>query len=208
MNQRQKNLWTGTCSLLLANLAILQVTADLFSYESRAEVWQSSLCEETGHLLFLFLVLVPVIHDWTLLALANAVNGVGLFLLVATWQPVASQLLLSRERYIEVSLGTGPIAIGSGSEITAHRHSCLAPRFIATTFFLSIATLFLVSATLSLFSATLSLVLLPLNQRHFWNKWYSIWIESSFQALATGLCSIPVSHSIQKIQVVKFNPLR
>jgi len=116
MNQRQKNLWTGTCSLLLANLAILQVTADLFSYESRAEVWQSSLCEETGHLLFLFLVLVPVIHDWTLLALANAVNGVGLFLLVATWQPVASQLLLSRERYIEVSLGTGPIAIGSGSD--------------------------------------------------------------------------------------------
>ena len=100
---------------------------------------------------------------------------------------MAAEPLLSRESYIELSLGTGPIAIGSGSEIVAHRHSCLAPRFIATTFFvyrhsflslaplffvyrpsfLSIATLFLSIATLSLFSATLSLVLSPLNQRHF-----------------------------------------
>ena len=71
---------------------------------------QSSLCEETGHLLFLFLVLVPVIHDCTLLALVNAVNGVGLFLLVATWHGMAAEplLLLSRERYIELSLVLEP----------------------------------------------------------------------------------------------------
>ena len=58
-------------------------------------------------------------------------------------------LLLSRELYIELSLGTGPIAIGSGSEIIAHRHSCLAPRFIGTTFF-CLSPLFLCLAPLFL----------------------------------------------------------